>query len=159
MTSAGRWEWVHGASWLTEGGVVYPVPGFHEAWIAENAEFVPGCRNVCDVVLSKRWVSLGVYSKGYVELLVPCRSDWECLERARVFLEKSLGKWDKALFLTMGEEGYVKISPEDVVDAPSFFGNFVKPPEIRPDFPTTKDTKYIHEDHEGREEGAGKNPS
>ena len=122
--SAGAWAWIHGASWLTEGGEVLPVAGFHEAWIERNAALVPGCKNVCDVVLSKRWVSLGVYSKGYVELLVPGGGDREVLERARVFLEKSLGKWESALFLTMGDEGYVKVMPADVQDPEPFFRKF-----------------------------------
>ena len=125
MTSAGKWTWVHGASWLIENGEIYPVNGFHETWIKENSDMVPGCRNVCDVVLLKRWISVGIYSKGYVELLIPGTGESECLERARVFLEKSIGKWEQALFITIGKEGYVKISPDDITNAKLFKSLFL----------------------------------
>lgn len=114
------WTFRHGASWLTEGGVVLPVPGFHDEWIRKHQELAPGCANVCDVVIRRRWVSVSVFSEGYVELLVPGRRDKETLERSREFLFRALGSWSHALVMTMDEEGYIRLEPKDVLDTAAF---------------------------------------
>ncbi len=114
------WSFRHGASWLAEGGVVLPVPGFHDEWIRSHPELVPGCSNVCDVVIRKRWISVSVFSEGYVELLVPGRSDGECMERCREFLARATGRWSHALLMTMDEEGYIRLSPADSTNPQSF---------------------------------------
>lgn len=108
------WTFRHGASWLTQGGFVIPIPGFHDEWIKAHADLVSGCSNVCDVVLRKRWVSVTVFSEGYVELLVPGRGDSESMERTREFLARARGYWSHALLMTMDEEGYIRLEPGDV---------------------------------------------
>ena len=81
------WSLVHGASWLTETGEILVVPGFHEEWIAAHRDLVGSCANVCEVVLRKCWISVAVYSEGYVELLAPRRGDSDILAR----IERLLG--------------------------------------------------------------------
>lgn len=114
------WTFRHGASWLTENGVVLPVPGFHDEWIRTHQDLAPGCSNVCDVVMRNKWVSVAVFSEGYVELLVPGRSHQESLERSREFLFRAAGGWSHALLMTMDEEGYIRIEPKDVSDSETF---------------------------------------
>jgi hypothetical protein len=114
------WTFRHGASWLIEGGVVLPVPGFHDEWIRAHQALVADCSNVCDVVIRKRWVSVAVFSEGYVELMVPGREDREPLERAREYLCRAAGDWTHALLMTMDEEGYVRLEPKDVRDPDAF---------------------------------------
>lgn len=114
------WTFRHGASWLAEGGVVLPIPGFHDEWIRSHPDLVPGCANVCDVVVRKRWVSVSVFSEGYVELLVPGRGDGESLERCREFLARSIGAWTHALLMTMDEEGYIRLTPADTAGPDAF---------------------------------------
>jgi hypothetical protein len=114
------WTFRHGASWLAEGGVVLPVPGFHDEWIRSHAALVPGCSNVCEVVVRKRWVSVSVFSEGYVELLVPGRGDGESLERCREFLARAAGEWKTALLMTMDEEGYIRLAPPDTAGPEAF---------------------------------------
>jgi hypothetical protein len=114
------WTFRHGASWLIENGVVLPIPSFHDEWIRVHQDQVSGCANVCDVVIRKRWVSVMVFSEGYVELLVPGRGDAESLGRAREFLFRAVGDWTHALLMTMDEEGYIRLEPKDVRDPAAF---------------------------------------
>ena len=114
------WAFRHGASWLAEGGVVLPIPGFHDEWIRSHPDLVPGCGNVCDVVVRRRWVSVSVFSEGYVELLVPGRGDGESMERCREFLARAVGGWKTALLMTMDEEGYIRVEPADVATPEAF---------------------------------------
>ena len=107
------WTFRHGASWLAEGGTVIPIPGFHDEWIRAHAFLVPGCANVCDVVIRKKWVGVSVFAGGYVELLVPSRGDAESLERCREYLSRAAGSWSHALVLTMDEAGYIQVEPAD----------------------------------------------
>jgi hypothetical protein len=105
---------VHGASWLTQDGSIWPVPGFHDEWLREHADLVEGCANVCEVVLKKGWISVAVFSEGYVELLVPNRGDPEVLSRIERLLATNRGAWKRVLVMSMEEEGYCGIKPEDL---------------------------------------------
>ncbi|HSV56598.1 MAG TPA: hypothetical protein VLH39_05755 [Magnetospirillaceae bacterium] len=99
-----------------------PIPGFHDAWIRNHQDLVPGCANVCDVVIRRRWISVSVFSEGYVEIMVPSRVDSETLERCREFLARAVGKWTHALLMTMDEEGYVSLEPADTSSPAAFLG-------------------------------------
>lgn len=103
-----------GASWLTEEGRVLAVPGFHEEWIETHPELVGPCKNVCEVVLAKRWISVTLFGGGYVELLVHDRRDSSVTERIAKLLSGASGRWNKALVMAMDEEGYAMLSPRDV---------------------------------------------
>lgn len=107
------WSLVHGASWLTETGEVLVVPGFHEEWIEAHRDLVGSCANVCEVVLRKCWISVAVYSEGYVELLASRRGDAEVLSRIERLLGENAGRWRNVLVMFMDEEGYVSIKPAD----------------------------------------------
>lgn len=112
-TNLAAYSLIHGASWLAEDGTVYCVPGFHEEWIRTHADLVPGCSNVCEVVLRKGWISVAVFSEGYVELLVPNRRDPEVIARVERLLGANRGGWERVLVMSMDEEGYVTIRPAD----------------------------------------------
>ncbi len=104
----------HGAFWLTQEGALIPVAGFHEAWIASHPELVGDCRNVSDVVLKLGWISVAVFSEGYVELLVPGRRDPAILDRVEHLLRGNRGLWKTALVMSMDEEGYARLKDEDL---------------------------------------------
>ena len=107
------WSLVHGASWLTESGEILVVPGFHEEWIASHRDLVGNCANVCEVVLRKCWISVAVYSEGYVELFASRRCDPDIAGRIERFLAGNPGAWRNVLVMFMDEEGYESIKPED----------------------------------------------
>jgi len=106
-------QWQRGAVWLLPDGSSITVPGFHDDWIAAHRDLVPGCANVCDVVLSTRWLSVVSYSRGYVELMIPSRSDDAAVELCLRHLGLNLDKWSAALVMTMDEEGYIRLVPGD----------------------------------------------
>jgi hypothetical protein len=120
MNSLPPYSLPHGASWLDTDGSVYPISGFHEAWLRENPALAGDCRNVCEVVLKKGWISVSVFSEGYVELLVPNRRDPKVQSRIGLLLGKNRGAWKKALIMSMDEEGYSMLTPEAVDDAGHF---------------------------------------
>ncbi|MFZ4616454.1 MAG: hypothetical protein ACOYM2_09705 [Rectinemataceae bacterium] len=111
------WTLIRGASWIALDGQVYPVPGFHEAWLAEHAELAHGARNVCELVLATRWVSATLFGEGYLELMVHDRHDPELRSRLLRLLTRAMGRWRKALVMAMDEEGYAMLEPADVDDA------------------------------------------
>ncbi len=105
---------VHGASWLTPKGEILVVPSFHEAWIREHEDLAEGARNVCELVLKKGWISVALFSEGYLELMVPNRRDGNIRELVRELLSRNQGLWAKALVMSMDEEGYAMIEPGDL---------------------------------------------
>lgn len=106
-------EWKRGAVWLLHDGSSIIVPGFHDDWIDEHQDLVPGCANVCDVVLKMRWLSVVAYSRGYVEVMIPSRYDREAVSLCARHLGVNRGQWSVALVMTMDEEGYVRLEPAD----------------------------------------------
>lgn len=110
------WTLIAGASWIELDGRVHRVPGFHEAWLAEHPELAKGARNVCELVLASRWISATLFGDGYLELMVHDRHDADL--RARLFrlLSGAAGRWNKALVISMDEEGYVMLEARDAAD-------------------------------------------
>lgn len=109
----------HGSSWLLPSGEVLAVPGFHEEWLAENAELAAQSRNVCELVLRKRWISVGLFSEGYLELMVPDRVSDDVRRMLWELLSRNPGAWSRALVMSMDEEGYSMIEPSDAADPAS----------------------------------------
>jgi hypothetical protein len=95
---------------------VLVVPGFHEEWLAEHADLAEGARNVCELVLRKRWLSVALFGGGYLELMVPDRRSEDIRRMIWELLSRNAGSWSKVLVMSMGEEGYTMLEPEDVVD-------------------------------------------
>ncbi|MFH2115789.1 MAG: hypothetical protein ABIJ86_14915 [Spirochaetota bacterium] len=114
MTSP--WAWIKGASWLLPGGKQVIVPSFHDEWIRQHQDLVPGCANVCDVVLSKGWLSVVSYSQGYVEIMIDSRNNAGSVGVCVEHLRRNLDEWHDALVMTMDAEGYIKLAPEDFMD-------------------------------------------
>ena len=115
MTQKERpWSLPPGASWIDLEGEVHRVKGFHEEWLAEHAELSGGARNVCELVLAKRWISATLFGSGYVELMVHDRHDAELRSRLFRLLAGAKGRWEKALVMAMDEEGYAMLAPPDL---------------------------------------------
>ncbi|HOZ73537.1 MAG TPA: hypothetical protein PLQ29_07705 [Spirochaetales bacterium] len=112
-------EWVRGAAWLFPDGTLDIVPGFHDEWIAAHQDRAPGCSNVADVVTRLGWVSVVSYSRGYVEFMIRSKSDSGSVRLCVEHLGRNLGRWENALVMTMDEEGYAKLTPDDFSDGAS----------------------------------------
>lgn len=110
------WAWIRGAVWLLPGGRQIIVPSFHDEWIRQHQDLVPGCTNVCDVVLSKGWLSVVSYSQGYVEIMIDSRIRANSVNLCVEHLRKNLDEWRDALVMTMDAEGYIKLTPEDFIE-------------------------------------------
>jgi len=119
------WAWIRGAVWLLPGGSQMIVPSFHDEWIRQHQDLVPGCANVCDVVLSKGWLSVVSYSQGYVEIMIDSRIKADSVALCVEHLRKNLDEWRDALVMTMDAEGYIKLTPEDFKD-PSVPGSKIR---------------------------------
>lgn len=107
---------VPGASWLTPEGSILPIPSFHEEWMREHPEIAQGSRNVCELILRTGWISVALFSGGYVELMVPKRRDPGIVDLLLELLSRNAGAWSKALVMSMDEEGYAMLEPKDVDD-------------------------------------------
>lgn len=105
--------WTHGAIWLLPDGTIYSVPGFHDEWIKQHQDLVPGCVNVSDVILIYHWVSIVTYAKNYIEVMIDSRKNMKSIDTAVTYLGLNLEKWEKALFMAMQEDYYEKISVND----------------------------------------------
>jgi hypothetical protein len=105
-----------GAGWLTPGGEVLPIEGFHEEWLRRHEEIAEGARNACELILRKRWLSVSLYDKGYLEIMVPDRNSAEVRRSIFELLSRNAGIWARALVMSMDEEGYSMLLPADAAD-------------------------------------------
>lgn len=112
-------EWVRGAAWLFPDGTLSIVPGFHDEWIASHQDMAPGCVNVADVVTKLGWLSVVSYSQGYVEFMIRSKTDLVSVRLCIEHLRTNLEHWRNALVMTMDEEGYIKLTPDDFAEASS----------------------------------------
>ncbi|HAP42537.1 MAG: hypothetical protein A2087_13930 [Spirochaetes bacterium GWD1_61_31] len=113
MSATIPFQWTAGAIWLQANGGIIRIPGFHDEWIKRHQDQVPGCANVCDVVLKRGWLSVVSYADHYVELLIATRHQPDYVEVALRYLSLNLQHWQTALVMTMDEEGYFKLAPAD----------------------------------------------
>jgi hypothetical protein len=107
---------LYGASWLTPEGEAIPIPGFHEEWLREHEDLSGGARNACELVLRKRWLSVTLFSGGYLELMVPDRHSEDVRRSLLALLSRNASSWSKALVISMDEEGYAMLEPGDAAD-------------------------------------------
>ncbi len=110
------YELRHGASWMTADGEIVAIPGFHEEWLREHEELAEGARNVCELILRKRWISVDLFDSGYLELIIPDRKSDEVRRSIYELLSRNAGKWARALVMSLGEEGYAMLLPADAAD-------------------------------------------
>ncbi len=113
-------ELPYGSSWLTPQGEVYPIEGFHEEWLREHEDLAEGTRNVCELVLRKRWISVSLFAEGYLELMVADRHSPDLRRALYTLLSRNLSLWKKALVMSMDEEGYAMLEPGDAQDEAKF---------------------------------------
>jgi hypothetical protein len=107
---------VYGASWLTPEGEILTIPGFHEEWLREHEDLSEGARNVCELILRKRWISVSLFAGGYLELMVPDRRSEDVMRSLFSLLSRNASSWTKALVMSMDEEGYAMLEPKDAAD-------------------------------------------
>jgi hypothetical protein len=105
-------ELAHGAWWLLPDGRCYAVHGFHDAWIRERQELVPGCRDLRDVVTKLGWFAVGVYAEGSVEYIVASLGDRRTRERIADALGR--GEWSYAVAMALDDDAIVRIEPGGV---------------------------------------------
>ncbi len=113
MNQPSPFAWVKGAAWLFPDGSLSIVPGFHEEWIRAHQDRAPGCTTVADVVTRLGWISVVSYAEGYVEFMIRSRSDAAAVRLCAEHLRRNPGQWRNALVMTMDEEGYIKLTPDD----------------------------------------------
>jgi hypothetical protein len=111
--------WIRGAVWLLPGGNQIIIPSFHDEWIRSHQNLVPGCVNVCDVVLHNAWLSVVAYSQGYVEIMIDSRKNQQSVALCTEHLRRNRQHWKQALIMTMDAEGYINLNPEDFDRTPS----------------------------------------
>ncbi len=112
--SPGSYSLLHGASWLRPDGGILPIAGFHEEWLREHEDLAGGSRNVCELILRKRWISVSLFDGGYVELMVPESGSEEVRRSIYELLSRNSGSWEKALVMSMDREGYSFVDPADL---------------------------------------------
>lgn len=105
--------WTNGAIWLAPNGSIYIVPGFHDEWIKQHQELIPGCNNVSDVILKYHWISVVTYAKNYIEVMIDSRHNDISVDTALTYLGLNLDKWESALLMAMQEDYYEKITIDD----------------------------------------------
>lgn len=113
-TSLAPYTLIHGASWLLPDGSIHIVKGFHEEWIQEHQDLAGDCANVCELVLKKGWISVAVFSGGYVELMIDDAAKGATLGLAREFLARNEGEWSSCLVMTLIGDGYAQVKPADI---------------------------------------------
>lgn len=103
-----------GASWLALDGTVYIVPGFHEEWIRRYRQFVGPYSTVAELVLNKRWISVVLYSGGYLEICINDRKDPEVRTTLWEFLAHNTEYWNEVLIMPFKEEGFIHFVCDDI---------------------------------------------
>ncbi|MFN2310882.1 MAG: hypothetical protein ABR590_02355 [Spirochaetia bacterium] len=103
-----------GASWLSLDGTVYIVPGFHEEWIRKFRDFVGPYSTVAELVVNKRWISVVLYSGGYLEICINDRKDPEVRTTLWTFLSTNVQSWNEVLIMPFEEEGFIHFTRDDV---------------------------------------------
>jgi hypothetical protein len=117
----------HGASWMDLQGRIHIVKGFHEEWLHEHPELSGGNRTVADLILDKRWISVVLFSKGYLEICINDRKDCQVVERLHAFLERNKDKWENALIMPLAEEeGFIQLSKAQLGTRDDLLAHFAK---------------------------------
>jgi hypothetical protein len=108
-----------GASWLSMGGEVIPVPSFHEKWLADHPEEAEGARDVAELIRKKRWISVILFDEGYLELIVPERGARDVRRSLFELLSRNALSWSKATVMAIDGLGYSLLGPSDAADEAS----------------------------------------
>lgn len=103
----------HGATWMDLEGNMYVVPGFHEEWIHAHPDLAGDCRTVLDMVLKKGWVSIVVFSEGYIEICLNDITDPKTVALVHEYLERNGNRWANVLLMPMKIEGFIQLSRAD----------------------------------------------
>ncbi|GEM_PF-1564776 len=109
-----------GASWMTLDGTIYIVPGFHEEWIRKHQDIVGPYRTVAEVIENLRWLSIVVYSNGYLEVCINDQYDSEVRQVLWQYLSHNRGRWREVMIMPFHSQGFIQFGAGDVRDATEF---------------------------------------
>jgi hypothetical protein len=126
IDDASRFEMKYGATWMDLSGNIYVVPGFHDEWIQSHPELVGNAKSVPELIMNLRWVSIVMYSKGYIEMCINDVNDEEVVLLVHSFLQKNAGNWSSVLIMPMVEEGFIQISPQEIGSTDRFKEHLLK---------------------------------
>jgi len=115
-----KYKLYEGASWMAPDGTVYPVPGFHVEWIKEHRELVDNCSTVAEVIQELEWISIVVFSKGYVEFHIKDYRINNISENLKTFLKLNIDLWDSVLIMTLSETHFIQIKRENFLKNEDF---------------------------------------
>jgi hypothetical protein len=118
--NASTLELHNGATWMDLEGNIYVVPGFHDEWIQSHPELVGNVRSVPELIMNLRWISIVVYSKGYIELCINDVNDEEVVSLVYALLQKNIDNWSSVLIMPMVEEGFIQVTRQDIGDTSRF---------------------------------------
>lgn len=117
----------HGASWMDLEGKIHIVRGFHEEWLHEHPELAGGNKTVADLILDKRWISIVLFSKGYLEICINDRKDSEVVDLLHAFLELNRDKWENALIMPLAEEeGFIQLAKDQLGTNEDLLAHFAR---------------------------------
>ena len=105
---------------MTLSGTIYIVPGFHEEWIRKHQDIVGPHRTVAEVIENLRWLSIVVYSNGYLEICMNDQYDTEVREVLWGYLQHNRGRWRDVMIMPFHSQGFIQFSAEDVTDTTEF---------------------------------------
>lgn len=123
----GRFELRRGASWLALDGEVVAVPSFHEKWLAEHPDEAAGARNVAELILRRRWVSVVLFDRGYLELILPERDAADVRRCLFELLSRNASAWSKATAMALDRPGYSLLVPADAESEESLASALARP--------------------------------
>ncbi len=115
-----RFSFQPGASWMTLTGTIYIVPGFHEEWIRKHQDIVGPHKTVAEVIENLRWVSIVVYSNGYLEICINDQYDTEVREVLWQYLSHNAGRWKEVMIMPFHSQGFIQFNSDDVDDLGEF---------------------------------------
>ncbi|MCF7928505.1 MAG: hypothetical protein K9L68_05995 [Spirochaetales bacterium] len=132
---AGDYQLVLGASWMTLTGDVYLVPGFHIEWLKKYQDEVGAYSSVAELILDKRWISLMLYNRGYLEVYINSVHDQEVAAALWKLLYVNSSVWSQLLIIALEEDRYVHFNKNDVVSWQGFLQTLGKGDPLEPGVP------------------------
>lgn len=115
-----RFSFHQGASWMTLNGTIYIVPGFHEEWIRTHQDIVGPHKTIAEVIENLRWVSIVVYSNGYLEICISDQYDSEVRQVLWQYLAHNAGRWREVMIMPFHAQGFIQFSADEVTDPTEF---------------------------------------
>jgi len=104
----------HGASWVMPDGRVIHLQGFHDAWLRAHPGITSGAKNTAEFVRTSGWASAVLHEEGYLEIIVRERDSAAARDFLWNMLKANESGLSKIVVMSLGEEGYILLSPGDL---------------------------------------------